>query len=68
MKARTYSNNLRKLRIKSKKSRLEVANAVGVSVSSIAMYEQGERVPRDDTKVKLAKYFNTTVSAIFFAT
>lgn len=44
----------------------EVANAVGISVSALAMYETGKRVPRDEIKVMLARYFNTSVEAPFF--
>ena len=44
----------------------EVANAVGISVSALAMYETGKRVPRDKIKVMLARYFNTSVEALFF--
>lgn len=62
---KTYSRRLRKLR--GKVSRQTVADAIGVTRSAIAMYEQGVRVPRDEIKVKLAKYFNTTVEAIFYA-
>lgn len=48
------------------KRREDVAIAVGVSLSAIAMYENGERIPRDETKIKLADYYNTTVQALFF--
>lgn len=44
----------------------EVAKAVGTSLSAISMYECGERIPRDEIKLALAKYFDTTVQAIFF--
>lgn len=47
--------------------REEVALAVGVTVSSIAMYEAGARVPRDDTKAALARYFGKSVGELFFA-
>lgn len=43
-----------------------VAAALGISVSAIAMYETGARVPRDEIKVKLADYYGTTVQALFF--
>ena len=66
MKLIKYANNLKQLRMKANKSRKEVAAAVGVSVSAIAMYEQGERIPRDETKIALAKYFKTSVASIFF--
>lgn len=47
-------------------SRETVAKAVGVSVSAIAMYENGARVPRDEVKVKLADYYKTSVQFLFF--
>ena len=62
---RKYANKLRELR--GNRSRATVAKAVGVSVSSIAMYERGERTPKDDTKIKLAKYYGKTITSIFFA-
>ena len=49
------------------RKREEVANAIGVSKSAIAMYEAGERVPRDPLKLKIANYYNKTVEEIFFA-
>ena len=55
---------LRELR--GNKSKAEVAKAVGVSESSYIKYERNERVPSDDVKVKLAAYFNSSVSFIFF--
>lgn len=54
--------NLRGLR-----SQEEVATAVGTSVSAIGMYERGERIPRDEIKIKIAKYYQTSVQDIFFA-
>lgn len=49
------------------RSQQEVAQAVGVTPMAISLYESGERIPRDEVKVKLAEYFKTTVNAIFFA-
>ena len=46
--------------------RAVVADAVGVSISALQMYENGARVPRDQKKVELARYYGTTVEAIFF--
>ena len=46
--------------------REDVAKEVGVSLSAIAMYENGDRVPRDEVKIKLAKLYNTSVQALFF--
>ena len=47
------------------RKREEVAEAIGVSLSAISMYENGDCIPRDETKVKLAKYYNTTVQELF---
>ncbi len=44
-----------------------VASAVGVSKSSLAMYERGERIPRDKVKVNLAKFYGKSVEFIFFS-
>lgn len=56
----------RLVKARGSRKREEVAAAVGVSLSAIAMYENGERIPRDETKIKLAKYYNTTVQKLFF--
>ena len=48
------------------KSQAEIASSVGVTKSSWAMYERGERVPRDEVKVKIAKYFGKSVQEIFY--
>lgn len=45
----------------------EVALGVGVSASSILMYERGERVPKDDVKVAFSRYYGVPVGEIFFA-
>lgn len=43
-----------------------VAQAVGITVSAISMYENGQRIPRDEIKVRLADYYHTTVQALFY--
>ncbi len=59
-----YGSKLRELR--GKRSREEVAGAVNISVSAIAMYENEERSPRDEIKLRLAEYFGESVQDIFF--
>ena len=44
----------------------EVAKDLKLSVSAIGMYERGCRIPRDDTKVELARYYGKTVQELFF--
>ena len=53
--------------LRREKTLKEVASAVGISTSALGMYETGQRIPTDNIKIKLAKYFNTTVDAIFFS-
>lgn len=62
-----YNEILLKLRKDKGKSRSEVAKALGLTRSAIAMYERGERVPKDDIKVKISKYYGKSVSSIFYA-
>ena len=56
----------RLIKARGNKKREEVAAAIGVSLSAITMYENGEHVPRDETKIKLAEYYNKTVQELFF--
>ena len=57
---------VRLIALRGEKSRTEVAEKVGVSVSALQMYENGERIPRDEIKIRLANYYNQTVESIFF--
>jgi len=65
MEPKEIGKRLQELR--GKKSQEEVANALGISPSAIGMYERGERVPRDEIKIKLAQYFNVGIESIFYA-
>lgn len=53
-------------KLRGKRTQKEVADAIGVSVSAVAMYERGDRVPKDEIKIKIAKYYGKTVQEIFF--
>lgn len=66
MNALKIGNELKKLR--GNKTQEEIADAIGVSPAAIGMYERGDRIPRDEIKVKLANYFNASVESIFFTT
>lgn len=48
------------------KSRETVAAAVKISVSALAMYETGQRVPRDEIKIALAEYYGLSIEFLFF--
>ena len=57
----------RLVKLRGKRTQEEVANAVNMSVSAIGMYERGERIPRDEAKMQIAKFYDTTVQSIFYA-
>ena len=56
---------LRAERIKRNLSREKVAHDNAVSISAIAMYENGNRMPRDEVKVRLAKYFELPIDFFY---
>ena len=60
------AERLKKLRKNKGVSVEEMSLALNISRSAICMYESGNRIPRDEVKVKIANYFNTTVEDIFF--
>lgn len=57
----------RLVKLRGKRKQEEIAKAVGISVSALSMYERGERIPRDEIKIRLAKFYGTTVEEIFFS-
>ena len=52
--------------LRGEKSAVEVSSALGISKSALAMYERGDRIPRDEIKVRIAKYYKKSVQSIFF--
>lgn len=65
MDAKKIGKRLQTLR--GSRTQREVAEAVGVTPMAISQYESGERIPRDEIKKALAKYYKRTVNSIFFA-
>lgn len=57
----------RLVRLRGKRTQAEVAEAIKVSPSAYSMYETGERIPRDEIKIRIAKFYKRTVNSIFFA-
>ena len=51
--------------LRGNKTQKEVADSIGISQSTYAMYETGERTPSDENKRKLAMLFRKTVQEIF---
>ena len=65
--ARDIGTQIKDLRTERGISRNQLSIAVGASESAIAMYEQGERIPRDEMKCRIAKYFGVSIESLFFA-
>lgn len=55
---------LRKLR--GIRTRVGVAKQVGIAPSALANYESGRRVPTDEAKILLSKYYAVPVQELFF--
>lgn len=45
----------------------EVAPQIGISPSALHMYESGRRTPRDEAKMKLARYYGVSITDLFFS-
>lgn len=46
---------------------VKVASDLKISPSALSMYENGERIPRDNIKIRIAAYYNKPIQDIFFA-
>lgn len=58
--------NERLIQVRGKRSRAEVARDTGISERALQSYELGDRVPRDDVKIRLAEYYKRSVKYLFF--
>ncbi len=57
----------RLIELRGEKSREQVAVDLEISYSALVSYELGERMPRDEIKIRLAKYYGTSVGELFFS-
>lgn len=57
---------IKELRESKKYSQETLANMIGTATSTISMYESGERIPRDEIKVKIAIALEKSVNYIFY--
>lgn len=64
MNKKVIGKRLKKLR--GDKTIVSVAETIGITPSALVNYETGIRVPRDEIKIKLAKYYNVSVEDLFF--
>ena len=66
MYAEVIGVKIKNLREKNNISRENFANAVEISQSALSMYENGQRIPRDEVKLRIARFFNTSIEELFF--
>lgn len=59
-----FCDKLRELR--GEKSQAQLAEELGITKSSLAMYERGERTPRDEVKIKIARFFGKSIGELFY--
>ena len=64
--AKVIGKRLLLIRKNLNKTRKDVAEACGISVSALTMYEIGERIPRDEIKIRLSNYYKKSITSIFF--
>lgn len=53
--------------LRGEKTQKEAAKGLGISASALSMYENGERIPRDNIKIRMASFYGKSVGDIFFA-
>lgn len=64
--ATQIGNRIKNLREGKDETMLDLSKAIGTSESAIGMYESGQRVPRDEIKIRIAEHFSVPVESIFF--
>ena len=53
--------------LRGEQSLRDVAKTLGLSPAAIRQYESGNRIPRDDIKENIAKFYDKTVQEIFYS-
>lgn len=56
--------NLKKLRLKKKKTQLNVQMETGIEQALLSKYESGKRIPPTETLITLADYYDVSIDYI----
>lgn len=67
MDSKKIGEILKELRQNKGKTLEEASAELDITPSALSNYENGIRIPRDSIKIRIAAYYNKSVSAIFFA-
>lgn len=54
------------IELRGDRTQIQVANDLNISDAALSAYEQGTRIPRDEVKIRIAKYYGVSVESIFF--
>lgn len=57
----------RLIKLRGERTQEEVAKGVNISISALSMYERGERIPRDNIKIRISNFYNKPIHEIFYA-
>ena len=59
---------LRKMRLAKDITQLQIAEIIGTTQANYSLFEKGKRIPSDEIKYKIARFYGLTVDDIFFKT
>ena len=57
--------NEKLIALRGNRTQEEVSKALGISISALSMYEQGNRIPRDEIKIRMAEYYGISLESLF---
>ena len=66
LESKRIGQTIKELRTERGMTETALAKELGISQSAITMYETGNRVPRDEIKIRMAVFFGRTVESIFY--
>lgn len=64
--SKSIGDTLKECRLKKNQSLICAANGIGVTPSALSNYENGIRIPRDETKASISNYYGLPLADIFF--
>lgn len=64
MNSEKIGKRLKQLR--GKRTLKAVSKDLQISDSALCAYELGQRIPRDDLKIRIAKYYGTSIEELFY--
>ena len=65
--AKVIGERIKNLRENMNMSRSELCKEADISQSALTMYETGQRIPRDEVKLRLSRCLNTSLEGLFYA-